>query len=302
MTRVKDNHEAVLSAPKTDMTLEKTRLHLRAISYNIRYATKTPFKGEEPWSVRCPKLATQLKFLAAGQDSPFVCLQEVLYSQLLDIKSHLGDQWSHVGRGRSAAPADGEFSPILYRSDLWKLLKTETKWLSETPDRPSKGWDAALNRIVTIAKFTHKLTGTHVVIMSTHFDHIGVKAREESAKLLVQFSKDWGQDDPETSSVVLIGGDFNSTPLDKAYQTMISPDSGLSDIAHTLPEDQHFGNKLTFTGFDTKKDTPSRIDFLFIKEPRTAKIQSFGVLSNLFDDGIRISDHRPVVADMDIVA
>lgn len=274
---------------------------LRMVSYNIRYATQNPVLGERPWDVRCPKLCTQLKFISAGHESPFICLQESLYSQIIDIQSYLGPAWSHIGRGRGEGETDGEFSPVFYRSDFWNCERSETRWLSQTPWKPSRGWDAVLNRIVTMGEFSHKVTGTRVIVMSTHFDHIGVKAREHSAELLIEFAKEWGRSGQVRPSVVLIGGDFNSTPEDGAYRTMTAPGSGMSDISSLIPESEHYGNHLTYTSFGEPREVPKRIDFLFIQEPRTAVITTFGVLANSFDDMIRSSDHRPVVADMEIM-
>lgn len=274
---------------------------LRAVSYNIRYATQNPVLGERPWEIRFPKLCTQLRFITAGQESPFICLQEALYSQVIDIQANLGPSWSHIGRGRGEGETDGEFSPIFYRSDTWSCIRSETRWLSKTPSKPSQGWDAVLNRIVTMGEFTHKASSTRVIVMSTHFDHIGVKARQHSAELLIEFAREWGRDSEIQPSVVFVGGDFNSTPDDGAYKTMTAPGSGMSDISSLLPLEKHYGNHLTYTSFGEPTEWPKRIDFLFLQEPRTAVVTDFGVLANSFDDQIRISDHRPVVADMEIM-
>lgn len=299
-------HEAASSSSSESalkMVFHKhdTSMPLRIVSYNIRYATNRPVLGERPWDIRCPKLCTQLKFITAGHESPFICLQEALYSQIIDIQSHLGPRWGHIGRGRGEGSLDGEFSPIFYRSDTWALERYETRWLSKTPEKPSRGWDAALNRIVTMGEFSHKVTGTRVVVMSTHFDHIGIKAREHSAELLIEFAKEWGRSSKVRPSVVLIGGDFNSTPEGAAYKTMTAPGSGMSDIGTLIPDESHYGNHLTYTSFGEPREWPQRIDFLFIQEPRTAVVTTFGVLPNSFDDLVRLSDHRPVVADIEIM-
>jgi endonuclease/exonuclease/phosphatase family metal-dependent hydrolase len=136
--------------------------------------------------------------------------------------------------------------------------------------------------------------------MSTHFDHIGVEARKNSAKLLIKFASEWSHGRGVPPSAVLIGGDFNSQPDDEAYKMMTAPGSGMSDISDLVPEDKHHGNHLTYTSFGEPNEHPQRIDFLFIQEPRTARVETFGVLANSFDDQIRISDHRPVVTDLQI--
>lgn len=279
----------------------QAKMPLRIITYNIRYATGHPVLGERPWSVRRPKLTSQLDFITAGHESPFICLQECLNSQVENIQEDLGESWSHIGRGRGKGETDGEFSPIFYRSSTWHCERSETRWLSETPYKHSRGWDAVLERIVTMGEFTHVVTGTRVIVLSTHFDHIGVVARKKSAELLIKFAKEWSANRHTPAAAVLIGGDFNSSPQDDAYKAMVAKDSGMSDVSDLVPTHRHYGNHITYTSFGEPRETPSRIDFLFIQEPRRARVKTFGVLNNSFDDQIRISDHRPVVSDLDIV-
>ncbi|PNY29839.1 Uncharacterized protein TCAP_00247 [Tolypocladium capitatum] len=294
--------EVIAPGPShTMVTAEQgTSMPLRLISFNIRYATRRPVRGEQPWNVRCPKLGAQLRFVTTGHRSPFVCLQEALYSQVNDVQAQLGPSWAHIGRGRGDGETDGEFSPVFYRADVWKCVRSETRWLSPTPEKPSRGWDADLNRIVTMGEFSHRATDARVVVMSTHLDHKGVVARNNSAKLLLAFAEEWSSGKGTEASAVLIGGDFNSTPDEEAYRTITAPGSGMSDIADLVPESSKYGNHLTYTGFGDPDESPGRIDFLFIREPRTAKIETFGVLANSFDDQLRLSDHRAVVADLDI--
>lgn len=274
---------------------------LRIVSQNVRYATKSPTPKEKPWSFRGPKLCNQLDFITSGHGSAFICLQEVLFSQLKDIQSYLGPAWGHIGVGRDDGKRNGEFSPVFYRVDRWKCERNKTLWLSKTPEKPSRGWDAALNRVVTLGEFVDVQTDTRVVIMSTHFDHQGVVAREESANLILKIVHEWSKgDNGKPPTGVLLAGDFNSTPKDKAYMTMVAPESGMADVSTKVPKDKRYGNEITYTSFDEPNEKPGRIDFLFVKDPSPVTIRSFGVLSNKFDDGIYLSDHRPVVADVEI--
>jgi len=76
-------------------------------------------------------------------------LQEVLHSQLHDILDGLNQHseptdWEYIGVGRDDGKEGGEMSPILYRSSVYRLIKFTNLWLSETPDVPSKGWDACV--------------------------------------------------------------------------------------------------------------------------------------------------------------
>ncbi|KAG6024330.1 hypothetical protein E4U40_003342 [Claviceps sp. LM458 group G5] len=314
-----------LSSPSPTMP---TLLPLRLITQNIRFAANHTERspGEHPWPIRCPKLCTQLHFLSAGHNSPFLCLQEVLHAQLLDIQAHLGAPWSYIGRGRGPHETDEEYSPIFYRADTWTCRRSETRWLSETPDRPSKGWDAALNRIVTMGLFEHRETGVRVVVMSTHFDHRGTEARMRSARLLVRFAGEWseaggddveGEEDQEddgektgatagpklllSPSAVLVAGDFNSQPGEEAYRAMTAPGTGMVDLSELVPEGRRYGNYVTYTSFGEVGEVPLRIDFLFVREGMGVEVETFGVLGNSFDDLVRVSDHRPVVSDLRVV-
>ncbi|KAK0735451.1 Endonuclease/exonuclease/phosphatase [Apiosordaria backusii] len=277
-------------------------ISIRLITFNVRYATKKPVPGEEPWPIRCPKLCAQLRFITSGQDSPFICLQEVLHSQLMDIRDRLGHAWSYIGQGRKDGKLAGEFSPIFFRVDHWECERQRTYWLSKTPDIPSKGWDAALERIVTVGLFRHKGTGARVVVMSTHFDHRGKVAQKESAKLLLEISRTWTASAEEGTQVpAFLGGDFNSTPSDGAYKVLVAPDSGMMDISQLVQERDRYGNQeVTYTSFGESAETPRRIDFLFVREPQYVISRNFGILPNRFDDLVYLSDHRAVVADMEL--
>ncbi|KAF6813453.1 endonuclease exonuclease phosphatase family protein [Colletotrichum sojae] len=274
---------------------------LRVVSQNVRYATENPTPKEELWKVRGPRLIDQLRFITTGHEAAFICLQEVLYSQLEDIQTWLGPGWAHIGVGRDDGARDGEFSPVFYQTGRWECERSTTLWLSKTPETPSRGWDAALNRIVTLGEFIDKQTGTRVVVMSTHFDHIGVVAREESAKLILRIAREWSKGAKgKPPTVLLLAGDFNSAPEDNAYKTMVAPDSGMADVSTKLPKQHHYGNDITYTSFDEPNEKPQRIDFVFVKDPGPATVRTFGVLSNKFDDDVYLSDHRPVVSDLEI--
>ncbi|KAI5307437.1 hypothetical protein KEM55_008279, partial [Ascosphaera atra] len=172
---------------------------MRIITHNIRYATGSPFKGELPWPSRFPPLLSELRFLTRyPADDTFLCLQEVLHNQLLDIlgglnksvangKSVKGDaqEWAYIGVGRDDGATKGEYSPLFYRPAAWELLRWEPVWLSETPDKPSKGWDAASIRILTVGVFRSKKTGEIVLGMSTHLDDQGRVAREGAAQVIL---------------------------------------------------------------------------------------------------------------------
>ena len=82
-------------------------------------------------------------------------MQEVLNNQLIDLQSSL-NEYKAVGVGREDGKTKGEYSPILFKTSKLKLIKSNTFWLSETPDK-YLGWDAALKEYV-LMHFLNKLT------------------------------------------------------------------------------------------------------------------------------------------------
>ena len=296
-------------------------LPIRVLSHNIRYATNAPFKGEERWDIRKTRLINELCYNTAHCAESLICLQEVLHRQLVDILAGLSRNkktWEYVGVGRDDGSAAGEYSPILYSPTVWELKMQKTKWLSETPDRPSKGWDAASIRILTMAVFQHRSTRRKLIVMNTHLDDQGSKSRLESAKIILREVRQFtAQESHGKSLPILLAGDFNSEPDQEAYREMTSGNSPMVDVHAMVPEYHRYGHSNTFTGFDPQTERPTRIDFIFVNKDtpdceggsqskdivagKTWLIEGYAVLPNRFEDGMYNSDHRVVVGDFAIV-
>lgn len=290
-------HSSLVIAASAITGVVAQSFDLRLMTYNIRFANVLPIGGEKPWSsVRRPLMAAQLDYELAGRPDSLLCFQEALYQQVEDLKTDLGEDWQYYGLGRDDGVRAGEFSPIFYKPSVWELLDKETYWLSETPEKVgSVGWDAALPRIVTVAKFQHQETGTPFVYMCTHFDHIGQIARENSAELLVDIADEWSLGN--SSAPVFLGGDLNIEPDNAAYQTLASK---MNDVRNVVPEEHHYGHNLTYTGWTVDTSDDSQIDHIFVKESESVEWVSFATLNTYYDNEIFISDHRPVVVDVKV--
>lgn len=295
--------EKVLDGPTPKLTASHKSLDIRVITHNIRYATKSPFKGEERWPMRRPRLCSQLVFNSCLPET-FICLQEVLHVQLIDILTSLnassqsGKEWDCIGVGRDDGKEAGEYSPIFYRPAIWQLRSWETRWLSQSPRVPGKGWDASSIRLVTIGNFVHLESNRNIIVMSTHLDDQGATSREESAKLILRTIAELSKGSDH--SAVLLAGDFNSPPEDGAYKIMTSKDSTMEDIAMRIPLEKRHGNEMTWTSFGYVDNTPARIDFIFSRKGDAVRYKTFGVLANRFDDGVYLSDHRACVTDVQL--
>jgi endonuclease/exonuclease/phosphatase family metal-dependent hydrolase len=220
-------------------------------------------------------------------------MQEVLHNQLQDILGGLnqlderevatsaslpeGPYWAHIGVAREDGKQKGEYSPILYPVQHFKLLHFENTWLSPTPNKPSKGWDAKNKRILTTGVFEHRASGQRIAAFNTHLDHAGPRARHESVVIIVdtinRISRQWALRHPtakiwERSDLpFFLAGDFNSFPTSEAYQAILAS-SKMVDTHNALPPSARYGPDATFTGFrpdtDKNKNDIGRIDFVFV--------------------------------------
>ncbi|KAH7327810.1 Endonuclease/exonuclease/phosphatase [Stachybotrys elegans] len=264
-------------------------LDVRLMTYNIRQAVVIPTAGERWWFLRRPLFRRQIQREVAGRDNSMLCFQEALNSQVQDIQSDLGREWTYIGVGRDDGVRGGEFSPIFYRPSSWRLLDSRTYWLSQNPDQVgSVGWDAALPRILTVGRFQHTQTGEPLVFMCTHFDHQGQVARENSARLIDSIAESWAQ-----GSKVFVGGDFNVAPGNPAYSILASE---LRDLRSVVPQGLQSGPAMTYTAFTASESDDAQLDHLFVKDPAGVEWRGLATLSNT-DNGVYISDHRAVVVD-----
>lgn len=252
---------------------------MNVISFNIRY--NTPNDGENAWPNRIEMVTGLLRFHDAG----IFGLQEALHGQILDIKKNLPEyEWFGVGRddGKKA----GEFSPIFYNKSKFELHDHGTFWLSETPEKPSTGWDAALNRIVTWGIFESKETGKKFMVFNTHFDHVGVEARKNSATLIRKKIEEM----VPAGTPVILTGDFNLTPDQEPIKML---KKYLSDSREATKEPA-YGPFGTYNGFNINADLSSRrIDYIFVKGD--VEVLKYAALSEIKDQRFP-SDHLPVFA------
>lgn len=275
-------------------------LPLRIVSFNIRYAATSRETNERPWSERRPGLVNQLNSVITNASSSgaisVLGLQEVLDAQLNDIKSGLGSGWTHIGFGRDDGKKSGEYNPIIYRTDTLKLVYSEQKWLSPTPDQVSFGWGAGSRRVIVIGVFEDIKTGKRFMHANTHLDNVSSQARSEGIK--VALSRIQAVQAQYGPLGVTLTGDFNSEPGGDAYSTL--------EATEYLTEMWNSGatrlgtNELTFTGFSTTGKT--RIDFVWFgpSSENWYTARQFEFLNNYIDN-VFISDHRAVVADLTLL-
>ena len=256
------------------------------MTFNIRF--DNPADGENAWPNRRDMVAGTIAFHGAD----LVGVQEALKNQIVDLEARL-PEYAWFGQGRDDGKEAGEFCPVFFRSNRFKLLEHGTFWLCESPERPGRmGWDAVCPRIVTWGRMRDQRTGGVIFIFNTHFDHRGRRARWHSAQLLRSRADALAPGIP-----AVITGDFNSGPGDDPWR-VLTEDNEAGPAwrdAHGASESGHYGGASTFNGFQSEILSGRRIDMIFVRPGM--RVLRHGVIQNLWD-GRFVSDHYPVLAEV----
>ena len=246
-------------------------------SFNIRM--DTPNDGENAW----PHRKELAKDLIRFHDFDIFGVQEAFRSQLDDLCELT--QYACIGEGRDGND-QGEHSAILYKKDRFDLLEHGDFWFSETPDRVGLGWDATCcNRICSWGKFRDKKSGKEFFFFNSHFDHQGVVARRESAKLLLAKMKELAGNFPAFAV-----GDYNATPDSEPIQILQS--DGLLKNSYDVSELPPYGTVGTYHGFQKDAKALNRIDHIFVAG--NIRVLKYGTLNEM-PNGQFPSDHFPIM-------
>ena len=223
------------------------------------------------------------------QDIQIAGLQEAYHDQIVYLEERLPHyQWTGVGRDDGIQ--EGEYSPIFYQPDVFRLIDSGTFWLSETPESIcSVGWDAQLCRIATWGKFALRGNGDKFLFMNVHFDHMGAAARSESARLLLAKAAEIAGDIP-----AIIAGDFNFTPADEPYRIITAADTGSRTFVDTREASTTFDSNVdqTFHAYGTY-EPDDIIDFIFIDSDFESLV--YRTYEKTVDSTYP-SDHYPVIS------
>jgi len=250
-------------------------------TYNVRY--DNPRDTGNLWVDRAPVVAALLRF----HDFDVFGTQEALKNQLDDISKAL-PQYARYGKGRDDGKEKGEHSAIFYKKDRFKLLDKGDFWLSETPGKPSLGWDATCcNRIASWVCLQDLNTKEKFYFFNAHYDHQGVQARQESSKLILRKIREIAGKEP-----VILTGDFNGGHASEWYQAVAN--SGL--LRDTYKETAHpYANNASFNGFEQQPTGNEIIDHVFVTD--SFRVSRWGILTDTYH-GKFPSDHFPVLVEL----
>lgn len=310
------------------MSRKDALLPIRFVTYNIRVKTTDLQPNEKPWDERKSYIIKQLNFVTFYNPEAIIGLQEAKYEQIIDVLTGLDthsssssgkaegeeEDWTYIGQGREGGTSD-EHCPILFRKTVWEAEHTETRWYTDTYDRPSKDPNASHKRILTIGILRHRQTNTRILAMNTHFEHDddgGRTARWNAANYILQWVPQWLSSYDDIRGLFL-SGDFNTNArgLDDAYGVLLGSNC-FDDSREVIGEGNRYGHDKTWSDYTGNPRDYMLLDYILFgprKEEGGSgtgnddipwRIRIYGVLENRFDDGVFSSDHRAVVVDAEL--
>lgn len=247
---------------------------VKVISYNIRLINSKD--GPNEWKYRAEASPAMIKDYAPD----IFGVQEALPEQVAYMQKEL-PKYGCVGVGREDGISKGEHMSIFFNKKTVELLEWGTYWLSETPDEPSKGWDARCKRTATWARMKMKDSGKEFFYVNTHLDHRGVVAQQKGLDLIVKriaaMNPDW--------LPMILTGDFNVEPknpvLNELNTRMLS--------ARVTAEKTD--SRATFNGWGERALV---IDYIYYSGFSTCS--EYETIVRQYKDKPYISDHYPIVA------
>ena len=252
-------------------------INVKMMTYNLKFDDT----GDEVnnWDRRKNEVIGLLKFY----EPEIIGTQEGLKHQIDQIDRSLKNS-SYVGVGRDDGEHQGEFTAIFVDTTRFSILDENTFWLSETPDEPSRGWDAAIKRINTYVLLRDLITDNEFYLFNAHLDHIGSKSRLESVKLI--WEKYWEISGGDRIPAVIMG-DLNAEPGDPPIQFLSERILDTYEITENPP----YGPVGTFNGFDFDEKPERRIDYIFTDN--NFRVLKYAAIND-FSDFRYPSDHFPV--------
>jgi len=264
--------------------VEEEGIHVKAASYNIRYAAAADETTGNGWNVRKTPLANLIR----NHDFDIVGTQEGNFSQMGDLMTLLPG-YDYIGYPYGGSTSKNHTASIVYKKAEYEVVDQGVFWYSETPDVESIGWDATDTRICTWARMKHKASGQQFYFFASHFYYQYVTAKRNSGAVLVQKIQEIVTD----NLPVISTGDYNSNPSTPQVLDILTLLQDSYDITET-PRSGPVG-----TGFPggVFEGTPgSRIDYVFVNNK--VRVLTYAVLTDSYNGGRYPSDHLPVSCDL----
>ena len=244
--------------------LPMTAQELTVATINVRLFSYGDGKKYNGWWHRGGYLCDLVK----AQRFDVFGAQEVKIKQMESMREMLSDYGS-IGVGRDDGKEAGEFCPVFYRRSRLKMLDGGTFWLSETPEKASRGWDGACNRVCTWGYFQDKVTKAKFYFLNTHIENRGDMAKTKGIELVVDFIKKQCK-----GAQVIVTGDMNVNQGSEWYNLFVN--SGVLKDSYDATTTR-FAPSGTFSTFTPTRYSTNRIDHIFVS--KSVDVASYSVLT-----------------------
>ena len=250
-------------------------MKLKVMTFNLRFRNEAD--GINIFDNRLPRVIEAIK----TQAPDIVGFQEATDVMRAALRQSL-DGYVLIGCGRKQNYR-GEGLCIAYRKDAFELIDYTTFWLSDTPNAPGSRYEnsdqSTCPRITMAAKLSPDGYDGCITFINTHLDHKGAAARLKGMKQIAGYME-------SVEGIYVLTGDMNALP-DSPCIAVANSVKGARDLTADI--------KTTFHDFGRYKGD-CKIDYIFTN---AAPVCAYAVEDNP-KDGVWISDHYPVCAEIEI--
>lgn len=252
---------------------------MKVISFNIKCDdTIADIKPEFQWNSRKENLTNVI----INFNADIIGMQEVMPHQYDYFQKKLSEKYSSIYQSRDDNAINGEGSPVFFNKSKYNLIKSETFWLSETPNVPaSTSWNSRWPRICTYVILEEIETKKQFAFFNTHLDHKSEDARNNGMKLILSVIKQY-------NLPTILTGDFNS-PLDTEVFAICNREMTYANINNDKSITFHLWGQP-----ETLPERIRRIDYIFAKG---MNVLSYKVLNDI-EGATKISDHYAIESEI----
>lgn len=178
-----------------------------------------------------------------------------------------------------------EGCPVFYRKDLFTLVDKGSFWLSETPEKMSKDWDAACYRICSYVILKENSSGKEFAVFNAHLDHVSDEARINGINVVLDKISEFG------GMPSILMGDLNAQEASETYAAAMKS----FDDTKYLAKDTMDGATYQMWGQALDRDC---IDYVLVSK-NAFTVNQYKIVETTYD-GIYPSDHFPLSVSLEL--
>lgn len=187
--------------PDIDEVVSKDGFDFTVMTFNVRY--KDDANGHSI-AERAPRVEATVN----AHSPDIIGMQEVIPEWDDQLTRRFSDEYGLFTHYRADKNPEGH--TILYKKSTFEYVDEGFFWLSDTPNKESKGWGANLPRIASWVLLKHRATGRKVLFFTYHGHGTDEFAKNSCDMILAKMAEY-----PDT--VKVITGDFNRNDSTEGY-------------------------------------------------------------------------------------